>query len=58
MKESKLIKLLSSANEDEVFIEVDGRLCDIATDLGHEEESFDGFCSVYPAMVYLKPIEE
>lgn len=55
MKKSELIEQLSSASEDEVFIEVDGLLYDI--DFGHEEESFDGFFTAYPASLTLKPID-
>lgn len=54
MKKSKLIKLLSSADEDDVMIEIDGTLYNIAPDLGHEEEKFDGFATAFPAVVYLK----
>ena len=56
MKKSELIERLSSAEEDEVYIEIDGILYDI--DFGHEEEKFDGFCTVYPASLTLKPIYE
>ena len=55
MKKSELIERLSSASEDEVFIEVDGLLYDI--DFGHEEEKFDGFFTAYPASLILKPID-
>ena len=55
MKKSELIERLSSASEDEVFIEVDGLLYDI--DFGHEEEKLDGFFTAYPASLILKPID-
>ena len=55
MKKSELIERLSSASEDEVFIEVDGLFYDI--DFGHEEEKFDGFFTAYPASLILKPID-
>ena len=55
MKKSELIERLSSASEDEVFIEVDGLFYDI--DFGHEEEKFDGFFTAYPASLTLKPID-
>lgn len=55
MKKSKLIKLLSSADEDDVMIEIDGTLYNIDPELGHEEEKFDGFATAFPAMVLLKP---
>lgn len=57
MNKSRLIRLLSSASEDEVSIEIDGTLYDISEDTGHEEEKFDGFCEVYPASLVLKPKE-
>lgn len=56
MKKSELIERLYSANEDEVYIEIDGILYDI--DFGYEEEKFDGFVSFYPALITLKPIDE
>lgn len=56
MKKSELIERLSSASEDEVYIEIDGVLYDI--DFGHEEEKFDGFYTAYPASLTLKPIDE
>lgn len=52
MKKSELIELLSSASEDEVFIDSEGLLFDI--EIGHEDEVFDGFYSVYPACLTLK----
>ena len=56
MKKSELIERLSSASEDEVFIEIDGILYDI--DFGHEEEKFDGFVTFYPASLTLRPKDE
>ena len=56
MKKSELIRLLSSATEDEVYIEIDGVLYEI--DFGHEEEKFDGFYTVYPASLTLKPKDD
>lgn len=53
MKTSDLIKLLSSANEEEVFIEIDDTQYEIA--IGHCEEVFDGFDTAYPACLVLKP---
>lgn len=55
MNKSELIKLLSSAEEDEVLIDVDGTLYEIEID--HVEESFDGFYTLYPAAISLKPKE-
>lgn len=58
MKKSKLIELLYSADEEDVTVEVDGLLYDISPELGHEEERFDGFCSVSPATVFLRLTDE
>lgn len=55
MNRSRLIRLLSSAKEDEVSIEIEGILYDISEELGHEEEKFDGFCTAYPASLVLRP---
>lgn len=52
MKTSDLIELLYSANEEEVYIEIDGTLYDI--EIGHEEETFDGFDTAYPACLTFK----
>lgn len=56
MKKSKLIRLLSSSDEEEVFIDIDGTLYDI--DTGHVDEVFDGFDTVYPACLILKAKED
>lgn len=56
MNRLELIELLSSASEDEVFIDSDGLLYDI--EIGHEAEQFDGFDTVYPASLTLKPKQE
>lgn len=53
MRKSELIKLLSSSDEEEVYIEVENTLYDIET--GHVDEVFDGFDTVYPACIALKP---
>lgn len=58
MKKSKLIELLSSADEDVVMIEIDGMLYGIAPELGHKEERFDGFATAFPAVVFLKPSDD
>lgn len=58
MKKSKLIELLSSADEEFVAIEIDGELYGISEELGHEDEKFDGFVTAYPAMVVLRATEE
>ena len=53
MKKLELIKQLSSASEDEVYIEIDGALYEI--DFGHQEETFDGFYTAFPAALTLIP---
>ena len=58
MKKSKLIELLSSAPEDYVAIEIDGQMYGISEQLGHEDESFDGFATAYPATILLLPTDE
>lgn len=56
MKKSELIKILSSAEEDEVYIEINNTLYGIGID--RTEEMFDGFDTVYPASITLRPIDE
>ena len=56
MKTSDLIELLSSANEEEVFMEINDTLYEI--EMGYQEEMFDGFDTVYPACLTLKPKRE
>lgn len=56
MNRLELIELLSSASEDEVFIDSDGFLYDI--EIGHESGQFDGFYTIYPACLTLKPKQE
>lgn len=56
MKKSELIRHLSSATEDEVYIEIEGIMYDI--DFGHEDEKFDGFYTAYPACLTLKPLDQ
>ena len=52
MRKSELIRLLSSSDEEEVYIDIDGTLYDIET--GYVDEVFDGFDTVYPAYLTLK----
>lgn len=52
MKTSKLIEILCSASEDEVLIEIDDTLYEI--EVGHQDEAFDGFDTVYPACLTIK----
>ena len=55
MNKYELIEILSSADEEEVFIkDAEGYLCDIQ--VGHEEEAFDGFVTAYPASISLKAV--
>ena len=42
MNKYDLINALSSAEEDEVFIDIDGTLYEIDEELGHQPETFDG----------------
>ena len=53
MNKSDLIELLYSMDEEEVYIEVDGIQYDIEVE--QREEVFDGFDTVYPASLSLKP---
>lgn len=48
MKKSKLIELLSCADEEFVQIEVDGMLYNIDPELGHS------VATAYPAVAFLK----
>ena len=53
MNRLSLIELLSESDEDEVFIlGTDGVERDFT--LEHEDESFDGFYTAYPAHINLK----
>lgn len=56
MNRLELISILSSMQEDEVYIEgQDGILYD-EIEVGQCEEAFDGFYTAYPAGVTLKAI--
>lgn len=55
MKKSDLIRLLSSSEEDEVFIYIDNECREIDTEIEHVPESFDGFIEFFPAAIGLKP---
>lgn len=52
MKTSELIEILYSASEEDVMVEIDDALYEI--EIGHEDEAFDGFDTVYPACLTLK----
>lgn len=56
MNKLELIEQLYSSDEEEVFIEIDDTLYEI--EIGHQEETFDGFDTVYPASLTLKPKQE
>lgn len=53
MKTSELIEILCCASEEEVYVEIDDTLYEI--EIGHQDEAFDGFDTVYPASITLKP---
>ena len=52
MNKSELIELLLSSDEEEVVVEIDGWQHEI--EIGHVEETFDGFDEVFPASISLK----
>lgn len=56
MKTSELIEILCSASEEEVMVEINDALYEI--EIGHEDEAFDGFDTVYPACLTLKAKNE
>lgn len=58
MNRLDLIDALSSADEEEVLIDIDGVLYEIDENIGHEEQKFDGFDTLYPAAIVLKPKDE
>lgn len=53
MKKSELINILSSSEEEEVFVvDEDGWEHDI--EIEHKDEVFDGFYTAYPACIVIK----
>ena len=58
MNRLDLIDALSSCEEDEVLIDINGTLYEIDEELGHEEQKFDGFDTLYPASIVLKVKDE
>lgn len=52
MKKLELIEILCCASEEEVLIEIDDTLYEI--EVGHEDEAFDGFDTLYPACLTIK----
>ena len=54
MNKYDLINALSSAEEDEILIDIDGVLYEIDENIGHEDQKFDGFDTLYPAAIVLK----
>ena len=58
MKTYELIDILSSSKDDgfeDVLIDIDGTLYEISRDIGFQDEAFDGFDTVFPASVVLRP---
>ena len=58
MKTYELIGILSSSEGDgfeDVLIAIDGTLHEISRDIGFQDEAFDGFDTVFPAAVVLRP---
>lgn len=54
MNKYELIELLSSSDENEVYIETgENEISDFSVE--HLEEQFDGFATFYPAAIVLKP---
>ena len=58
MKKSELIELLSSSDEEEVFIYMDNTCYEIDTEFEHIEAAFDGFTEFYPEAIGLKPVSQ
>lgn len=54
MNKLELIKLLSSSDEEEVFLEDPETELLHDIDIKHIEEQFDGFDTAYPACLALK----
>ena len=52
MKKLEFIEIICSASEEEVLVEIDDTLYEI--EVGHEEEAFDGFDTLYPACLTIK----
>lgn len=55
MKKSELIEHLLSSDDEYVYLLVDDTEYDITFD--RQEETFDGFCTAYPAAIILKPTQ-
>lgn len=55
MLKSKLIELLCSNDEDDVVIYIDGKAYEIAPNIEHIPEEFDGFATAWPAAIGLIP---
>lgn len=54
MNKLKLIQQLRDSTEEDVYIDIDGTLYEI--EINHEDEVFDGFDTLYPASLTLKPV--
>lgn len=61
MKTYELIDILSSSEDDgfeDVLIDIDGTLYEVSRDIGLQDEAFDGFDTVSPAAVVLRPAKQ
>lgn len=58
MNKYDLIELLSSSDEEDVFLRIDGELYDISNETEYLPESFDGFATAWPAAIALLPKEK
>ena len=60
MKTYELIDILSSSEDDgfeDVLINIDGTLYEVSHDIDFQDEAFDGFDTVFPAAVVLRPVK-
>ena len=58
MKTYELIDILSSREDEgfeDVMIDIDGTLYEVSRDIDFQDETFDGFDTVFPASVVLRP---
>ena len=58
MKTYELIDILSSREDEgfeDVLINIDGTLYDVSREIDFQDEAFDGFDTVFPAAVVLRP---
>lgn len=57
MNKYDLIELLTSNDEEDVSVIINGTEYDISPEVEHIPESFDGFATAFPASIGLKLIE-